>query len=123
MSRSETWKAWLGILAILIFSGLMAAFWPTISENLFTAFNASTASGAGGRMGPAETVTLPVPGIDGGVTLTSVQIILGLSFLVIGAVVVTGIVFAIANIILSRWVTKVEGSESYQEGTTVLEQR
>lgn len=123
LSRTESWKAWLGILAILIFSGLMAAFWPAISENLFAALGSS---GGGGTSVPAETVTfppLPIPGLQEGVTLTSVQILLGLSFLIIGAVVVTGIIIGIVNVILSRWITNVETSDKYIEGTAALEQR
>ncbi|MFL7838397.1 MAG: hypothetical protein ACK2T4_09645 [Candidatus Promineifilaceae bacterium] len=122
MSRTESWKVWLGIFAVLIFSGLMAAFWPAISENLLNAFNSSTSSGSSMRV-PAETVTfppLPIPGLQDGITLNSVQILLGLSFLVIGAVVVTGIIITIVNLLISRWITNVETSDSYQEGTAVL---
>lgn len=121
MSRTESWKAWLAIFAILIFSGLMAAFWPAISENLFSSFGSS-----GGSSIPAETVTfpaVPVPGLDNGIELTSVQILLGLSFLVIGAVVVTGIIIALVNVLVSRWVTNVETSDEYLEGTAALERR
>ena len=124
MSRTESWKVWLGILAVLIFSGLMAAFWPAISENLLTAFNSSSSST---RMSvPAETVTfppMPIPGLQNGITLTSVQILLGLSFLVVGAVVVTGIIISLVNVLVSRWITNVETSDSYQEGTATLAQR
>jgi hypothetical protein len=56
-------------------------------------------------------------------TLTSVQIILGLGFLVVGAVVVTGIIIGIVNIIISRWITNVETSDEYIEGTAVLAER
>jgi uncharacterized membrane protein (DUF106 family) len=125
LSRTESWKVWLGVFAVLIFSGLMAAFWPTISENIFAAFNASATSGTGSSV-PAETVTfppLPIPGLQNGITLTSVQILLGLSFLVIGAVVVTGIIIGIVNILISRWITNVETSENYQEGTAALAQK
>jgi hypothetical protein len=121
LSRTESWKAWLGIFAILIFSGLMAAFWPTISENLMSSFGSF--GGSAGMSVPAETVTLPFPGRDEGITLTSWQILLGLSFIVVGAVVVTGIVVGLINIIISRWITNVETSEDYQEGTATLEQR
>jgi hypothetical protein len=99
----------------------MAAFWPTISENLFTSFASS-----GSRSVAAETVTfpaVPVPGLGSGLELTSVQILLGLSFLVVGAVVVTGIIIAIVNVLVSRWVTNVETSDDYQEGTAALERR
>jgi hypothetical protein len=126
LSRSESWKVWLGILAILLFSGLMAAFWPAISENLLSSLAAFSGSSGGGMSVPAETVTfppLPIPGLDEGITLNSVQILLGLSFLIIGAVVVTGIIIAIVNLILSRWITKVETSEEYAEGTAVLDQK
>ena len=126
MSRTESWKAWLGIIAVLIFSGLMAAFWPSISENLFSALGSVGLSSGGGTPTPAETVSfppLPVPGLQAGITLTSVQILIGLSFLVIGAVAVTGIIFAIVNVLLSRWVTNVKTSDKYQEGTTALDQR
>ncbi len=125
MSRTESWKAWLGLFAILIFSGLMAAFWPAISENLFSAIG-STGLPGGGTPVPAETVTfppLPVPGLQDGLTLTSVQILLGLAFLTVGAVVVTGIIIAIVNVILSRWITNVETSDKYEEGTAALAQR
>jgi hypothetical protein len=64
-----------------------------------------------------------VPGVEGGVTLTSVQIILGLGVLVVGAVVVTGIVFAIVNVIISRWIINVETSDEYVEGTAALAER
>ena len=121
MSRTESWKAWLVVIAILIFSGLMAAFWPAISENLLAAFSSS--GGAAAPRVPAETVTLPIPGVEGGVTLTSVQIILGLSIFVIGAVVVTGIIIGIINIIISRWITNVETSDKYIEGTAALAER
>ena len=123
MSRSESWKVWLGILAVLIFSGLMAAFWPTISENLFSSFASMGGASGGGIAVPAETVNLPVPGIEGGVTLNSVQILLGLGILIGGAVIVTGVIFAIVNVIMSRWITNVETSEKYAEGTAALEQR
>lgn len=125
MSRTESWKAWLGIFAVLIFSGLMAAFWPTISENLFSAFS-SSGSSSGGTSVSAETVTfppLPIPGLQDGITLNSVQILLGLSFLVVGAVVVTGIIVGIVNVILSRWITNVKTDGDYLEGTAALEQR
>ena len=125
MSRTESWKVWLGIFALLIFSGLMAAFWPTISENLTAALSSGSSSG-GGMAVPAETVTfppLPIPGLQDGITLNSVQILLGLSFLVIGAVVVTGVIIAIVNVLLSRWITNVETSDSYQEGSAALAQR
>lgn len=103
----------------------MAAFWPAISENLFTAFSSSGSSG-GGIPVPAETVTfppLPIPGFQDGITLTSWQILLGLSFLVIGAVVVTGAIMGFINVLISRWITNVESSDSYQEGTAALAQR
>jgi hypothetical protein len=125
LSRTESWKVWLGIFAVLIFSGLMAAFWPAISENLLNAFNSSGSAGSNMRV-PAETVTfppMPVPGLQDGITLNSIQILLGLSFLVIGAVVVTGIIISIVNVLISRWITNVETSENYQAGTAVLAQK
>ncbi len=123
MSRTESWKAWLTVFAVLIFSGLMAAFWPTISENIFSAIESFSGGGGGGIAGPAETVTLPVPGVEGGLTLSSVQIMLALSVIVIGAVVVTGLIIGFVNVLISRWITNVETSESYKEGTAALEQR
>lgn len=119
MSRTESWKVWLGIFAILVFSGLMAAFWPAISENLLS----SLGSFGGGTAGSAETVTLPIPFSDESITLASWQILLGLSFLVGGAVIVTGIIISVVNVILSRWITKVETSDEYLAGTAALEQR
>lgn len=122
LSRSESWKNWLIILAVLIFSGLMTALWPAISSNL----SAVTGSATSAPSLPAETVTippLPLPFLDQGFTLTSIQVLLGFAVFVVGGVAVTGIIIAIANLLLSRWTTRVANSESYIDGTAVLAQR
>jgi hypothetical protein len=48
---------------------------------------------------------------------------LGLAVFVIGGVAVTGLIIAMVNVLLSRWTTRVETSDSYLEGTAALQQR
>ncbi len=74
----------------------------------------------------AEVVTfppIPLLGIEEEIRLTSVQILLGLSFLVVGVVAVTGIIIAIVNVLISRWITNVKTSDEYMEGTAALDRR
>lgn len=100
----------------------MTALWPAISSNLA----AVTGPGTSAPSLPAETVTfppLPLPFLNQGFTLTSIQVLLGFAVFVVGGVAVTGIIIAIANMLLSRWTTRVANSESYVAGTAVLEQR
>ncbi len=126
MSKSESWKGWLLVIGVLIFSGLMTALWPTISGNLM----AATSSAVSAPRMPVDTITIPplplpfhVPFVSDGFTLTSIQALLGIGFFVVGGVAVTGIIIAVVNLLLSRWTSRVETSESYLEGTAALEQR
>jgi ABC-type multidrug transport system fused ATPase/permease subunit len=120
LSRSESWKVWVTIFAILLFFGFVAAIWPL------------TASLSGGSSGGVafepETIVItipPLPGLEGGeiITLNSFVAFAIIAVLVIGAVIVVGLIIALLNLLLSKQTTKVTHSEKYQEGNAALQQR
>jgi uncharacterized membrane protein YeiB len=122
LSKSESWKMWAVIIAILLFSGFVAAIWP-----LATGFSEGS---SGGITFEPETIVitippLPIPGLDGGqvITLNGLVVFAIIAVLVIGAVLVVGFILAILNILLSRQTTKVNNSEKFQERNTALQQR
>lgn len=122
MSRSESWKVWAVILAILLFSGFVAAIWP---------LTASLSDGSsGGSAFEPETIVitippLPIPNLEGGkvITLGSFVAFAIIAVLVIGAVVGVGLIIALLNVLLSKQATKVSLSEKYQERNAALQQR
>ncbi len=120
MSRSESWKTWAIVIAILLFSGFVAAIWPLISS-------LSGGASTGPTLEP-QTVTIvipPLPGLEGGqvITLPSIAAFAIIGVLVVGAVIVVGVIFSILVTPLSKQVTKVSNSEKYQEGNANLQQR
>ncbi len=118
MSRSESWKTWAIIIAILIGTGLLAAVWP-----LLTSQGPTTSSGLDFGVEPIILQVPPLPGGLGGdvVEINPILAMLVLSILVIGAVVVTGIVIAVINMLVSRLITRTESSEKYRQKAADLE--
>jgi len=121
LSKSESWKTWAVIIAILLFSGFVAAAWP-----LVTGFSGGS---SGGIAFEPETISITIPpvalfGFDGyAVVLPSFVAFAIIAVLVIGAVIVVGILFTILITPLSKQVTKVNNNEEYQERDANLQQR
>jgi uncharacterized membrane protein YeiB len=113
---------WAVIIAILLFSGFVAAIWPLIAS-----FGGSS---SGGITFEPETIVitippLPIPGLDGGqvITLNGMVAFAIIAVLIIGAVFVVGLIFAGLNVLLSKQATKVNNSEKFQERNAALQQR
>ena len=122
LSRSESWKTWAVIIAILLFSGFVAAIWP-----LITSFGGGS---SGGITFEPETIVitippLPIPGLDGGqvITLNGLVAFAIIAVLVIGVVLVVGLILGGLNVLLSKQATKVNNSEKFQERNAALQQR
>jgi hypothetical protein len=124
LSRSQSWKSWGAIIAILVVSGLVAAAWPFISGQL----------GGSGASVPvtSETITIPIPALPipipflEGITeivLPSWLAMAIIAMLVIGGVVVMGIVTGFLYRWLSRLTQRVVESESFQQENQVLTSR
>jgi len=123
LSRSGSWKTWVVVIAILLFSGFLAAVWPLVTS-------LGGDSSAGITFEPETIViTIPplplVPGLEGGqvITLPSLVAFAIIAFLVIGAVVVVGLIFSVLIIPLSKQATKVNNSEKFQDRNANLQQR
>jgi len=113
---------WAVIIAILLFSGFVAAIWPLVAS-----FGGGS---SGGITFELETIVitippLPIPGLDGGqvITLNGLVAFAIIAVLVIGAVLVVGLIFATLNVLLSKQATKVNNSEKFQERNAALQQR
>lgn len=122
MSRSETWKMWAMIFAILLFSGFMAAIWPLVSS-----FGGDS---SGGITFEPETIIitippLPIPGLDGGqvITMNGLVAFAIIATLVIGVVLAVGLILGGLNVLLSKQATKAKNSEKFQERNAALQQR
>jgi uncharacterized membrane protein YeiB len=120
LSRSESWKTWAVVIAILLFSGFIAAVWPLISG-----FGGGSSAGITFEPETVSIVIPPLPGLEGGqvITLPSLVAFAIIAVLVIGAVVVVGLIISVLFTPLSKQVTKVNSSEKYQEGNANLQQR
>jgi uncharacterized membrane protein YeiB len=112
---------WAVIIAILLFSGFVAAIWP-----LVTSFSGGS---SGGITFELETIVITIPPLpmvleEGKViTMNSLAAFAIIAVLVIGAVLVVGLIFAVLNVLLSKQATKVNNSEKFQERNTALQQR
>lgn len=121
MSRSDSWKSWAVVIAILLFSGFLAAAWPLISS--------LGADSAPSFSFSPETVTITVPPIDAvgfagwSIELLSIVAFAILGVLVFGAVIGVGILFAVLILPLSKQVVKTNDSEEFQERNSKLEKR
>lgn len=120
LSRSESWKMWLAIIAILLFFGFLAAIWP-----LTSGFAGSSSGGI--RLEP-ETIVVtipPIPGLMEGrvIVLNGLVAFAIIAVLVIGSVVITGLILGGLNVLLSKQATKVNNSKKFQERNGTLQQR
>ena len=108
------------IIAILLFSGFVAAIWP-----LVTGFSGGS---SGGITFEPETIIITIPpitlfGFEGQVVeLHSLMAFAIIAVLVIGAVIVVGLIFSILISPLSKQVTKVNNSEKFQKRNASLQQ-
>lgn len=119
MSNNRNLITWGIILLILIGTGLLTIAWPIISDLL------SGESASMGITGP-ETVVIPLPipiNEQTEVAMQSWQLFGILAFLIIGAVVTTGVVIAIINYFFSRFVTNTESDPEFQKEWAELEQK
>lgn len=119
MSNSRNLITWGIVLLILVGTGLLTISWPIVSDLL---------SGDAPSMavtGPETVVIpLPVPIADRTeIALQSWQLFGIISFLVIGAVITAGIVIAIINYLLSRFITNTEADPEFQQEWNELEQK
>lgn len=121
MSRTDSWKTWAVVIAILLFSGFLAAAWP-----LITSFGGGSAPSI--TLNP-ETVTITIPPINAvGFAGLSFEIYSLVAFAVLGvvvfgAVIGVGILFTVLILPLSKQVVKTNDSEEFQERNAKLEKR
>lgn len=115
MSRSESWKTWAVVIAVLIFSGFLAAAWPLITG--------MGAGSSGGITFESETIPLVNPINSELIEIPSFLAFAVLAILVIGAVIVVGLIFTVLITPLSKQVVKVNNSEKFQERNAQLQQR
>jgi hypothetical protein len=103
------------VIAILLFSGFLAAAWPVITSFGGTSSAALTFE--------PETITIANPISGEVIEIPSFLAFAVLAFLVFGAVVVVGLIFTVLIMPLSKQVIKVNNSEKYQEENASLQQR
>lgn len=118
MSNNRNLITWGIILLVLIGTGLLTIAWPIFSDLL------SGESASMGVTGP-ETVVIPLPipiNDQTEVAIQSWQLFGILAFLITGAVVTTGVVIAIINYLLSRFITNTESDPEFQREWAELEQ-
>lgn len=116
MRNRQSLLTWGIILAIIFGSALLTVFWPTLSGII---------AGGGTSVPSADnSVVIPLPVPIGGRNeiVTSSGVLMALmAFLVIGAVVTTGIVIAIASWLISRFFNKTRETPSYQADSAALQ--
>jgi hypothetical protein len=116
LRNRQSLLTWGIVLAIIIGSALLTVMWPTISGII---------AGGGTSVPSADnSVVIPLPVPIGGRNeiVTSSGAIMGLiAFLVIGAVVTTGIVFAIISWLSSRIINRTTSTPSYQAESAALQ--
>ena len=130
--RQSSWKLWVGIILILIVTGLVAVLWPAISG----AFEFSPSAPA--VSAPTASVSsiyitvppVPIPGLPtfglepGEVVEVNGLVMMGvLAGVIVALVVGTGLVIGLINLLLSRFTTNVATSEEYQQHVQVLAQK
>lgn len=119
MSKSESGKIWIAVIGILIISGLVAAMWPLLST--------LGPSGSSGVPVEIETVTIRVPpipaiGFEGfSIEINSFLLMIILAVVVVGSVVVAGVIITLIMRLISRFISKTEADESYQQKSAELE--
>ncbi|MCI0394604.1 MAG: hypothetical protein L0322_06660 [Chloroflexi bacterium] len=134
MNRSDSWKTWGLIIALLLISGLASAAWPFISARL---------SGEDGRRTEAveeeiEPITIQVKDYVLGSDLLKIPFIsenidgrqldpflaLGLvTALVVGGLVAMGLPLGFLYVMLDRAAKRVKSEESYQTAVTTLKKQ
>lgn len=118
LANRRSLLTWGFILLILVGTGILTIAWPILQDNLTGASPISA--------GTAETIEigLPIPmfGLDS-ISLQSWQLMLILAFLVIGAVVTTGIALMIISYLASRIINNTESSEDFKSSASDLEAR
>lgn len=130
--RQSSWKLWVGIILILIVTGLIAVLWPAIAGAF--EFSPSAPSVSAPTMSVSSIAItvppVPIPGLPtfglepGEVVEVNGLVMMGaLAAVIVGLVVVTGLVIGLINLLLSRFATSVETSDDYQQHVKVLEQK
>ena len=124
MSESSSWKSWIAVILILLFTGLVAAVWPILTSTVGERGSSTPPSSVTPSEFVFEVPALP-PLFEGGTTLvlTGGQVMLILAAIVVVFVIVGGIVIGIINLILSRMAVSVEESEEYKAHKAALEAR
>lgn len=111
MGKNETARTWVAVIVIIVATSIFAVLWSGLSGS-FSAPSTSIET-------ESVHVTIPLPNGDE-LSLTSIQLFLGLGAIVIGLVVVTGIVIGFVNLFLSRQVHTVTTSEEFQQHQSAL---
>lgn len=130
--RQSSWKLWVGIIVVLIVTGLVAVLWPAIAGAFQFSPSAPSIS-APSASASTIAITVPTPplpflptfGLEPGqvVEVNGLLIMAALAGVVAALVIGAGVVLGLINLILSRLATNVETSDSYQEHVKVLEQK
>ena len=119
MSKSESSKIWIAVIGILVISGLVAAIWPLLAT--------LGPTGSTGIPVEIQTVTIKIPPIPaigfGGFTteINSFLLLIILAVVVVGSVVVAGVIITLLIRLLSRFISKTEADESFQQKSAKLE--
>ncbi len=119
MSKSESSKIWIAVIGILVISGLVAAMWPLLSS-----LGPSGPSGVPVEIGTVTIRIPPIPaiGFEGFSTeINSFILMIILAVVIIGSVIVAGVIITLIMRLISRFISKTEADESYQQKSAELE--
>jgi len=129
LNKTESVRNWLIILVVLIATGVLTAVLPLLNLNL----TPNLAIGGGATRPPVgeHTLVIHVPTFLAGtfgsqIVLTSFQVFAvfaGLLVVALGSIVVVGLILSFLIRLLSKSVTAVSTSESYQANVATLDKR
>jgi hypothetical protein len=120
LSKSESWKTWVIVIAILVIFGLASALWPALTDTqLFELPEPKT------RV-PVETapIVVELPDFLGGArSYEPIELVGILTGIVVGAVVVVGGGIGFVYVLANRFTSNVFESKEYKENQAALAQQ
>ncbi|RMG89694.1 MAG: hypothetical protein D6706_20940 [Chloroflexi bacterium] len=126
MSGKQNLRNWAILVAVLLATGLLTAFWPSLTSTFGRSSSTTTAIEVEPEV---ETIHITVPaaltsiaGTDS-LELSGFQVLGALAALVAAVVIGAGLVIGLVNVFLSRQVTQVVESEEFKAKLSELEKR
>ena len=129
LSNTKSWINWIALIGLLIIFGVGAAVWPSIAASI-DLFGGSTTTQVPVESHPIE-ITVPVTGLpevslpgfeisNSVITIEPVTAVVGLTILLFGGIVVTGLIITLIYTFLDKLRGKTVDSEEYKEHVTAL---